>query len=106
MSLLPNQIIPQTVPFGRVSEDGLVIIQENWWLLIYQLCEQVPANGQGATTAQLANMALLKATGPDYERQIADLQSALITAPNPAGRIAALEKQVADLTLLVASLGA
>ncbi len=37
MSLLPQQIIPQNQPLGKVI-NGEVIINENWWLLIYNLC--------------------------------------------------------------------
>lgn len=45
MSLLPEQIIPENVPLGRVIEDQ-VIIDHNWWLLIYNLCAQVLGTAQ------------------------------------------------------------
>lgn len=35
--------------------------------------------------------------GTDYERQIADVVTLLSTLPNPEGRIATLEKRIADL---------
>lgn len=41
MSLLPGRILPQSEPLGTVNEDGTVIIEQNWWLLFYNLCAQV-----------------------------------------------------------------
>jgi hypothetical protein len=41
MSLLPQQILPQDTPFGRASPDGMVKIDHDWWLLLYNLCQQV-----------------------------------------------------------------
>lgn len=35
MSLLPNQILPETVPIGTVNDDGSVSISHNWYLLFY-----------------------------------------------------------------------
>lgn len=38
MSLLPNTILPPSMPFGRFdAEKGLVIIEQNWWLFLYNL---------------------------------------------------------------------
>lgn len=51
MSLLPGTIIPQTVPFGRVSGNGAVIIEKNWWLLLYNL---VQSSIGDALTGQIA----------------------------------------------------
>jgi hypothetical protein len=102
MSLLPNQIIPQTMPFGTVNDDGTVTIEHDWWLLIYALCEQILANGSGASTLSLAELALLQPKETDVSRQIANIQTMLALIPNTAGRIAALERQVADLTQQVA----
>ena len=45
MSLLPGQIIPQQVPIGRVNPDGTVIIEKNWWLLLYNLCANTIGTG-------------------------------------------------------------
>jgi hypothetical protein len=44
------------------------------------------------------------ASGPDYSRQIADLAATLQSQPNPAGRIATLERQVADLQAIILTL--
>ena len=107
MSLLPNQILPQTVPLGRVEAKGdgseIIVIDKDWWLFLYNISEQVLANGSGATIVEISNSALFKAKGTDYSRQIADLQTMLETLPNPAGRIATLERQVADLQQLLAT---
>jgi hypothetical protein len=44
MSLLPQQILPETVPFGRADQNGTVTIDHNWWLLFYNVCLQVLGN--------------------------------------------------------------
>lgn len=41
MSLLPQQIIPQTTPLGRVQQDGSILIDHNWWLLLYNICQSL-----------------------------------------------------------------
>ena len=51
MSLLPSQILPPTARLGTVDQDGNVTIDKNWWYLIYNLCQQVLANGQGLNAA-------------------------------------------------------
>ncbi len=45
MSLLPQQILPPTMPLGRVDEDGLVIIDQNWWLFLLAMSQQLLKNG-------------------------------------------------------------
>lgn len=37
MSLLPQQMLPQTQPLGRADNTGLIIIDKNWWLFFYNL---------------------------------------------------------------------
>jgi hypothetical protein len=49
MSLLPARIIPQTVPLGTVDENNKVIIDKDWWLLLYNLCGQVLGTGPSGT---------------------------------------------------------
>jgi hypothetical protein len=102
MSLLPNQIIPQDVAFGKVNQDGSVTIAHDWWLLLYAICEQVLANGSGANTLSLTELSLLRPKGLDTDRQISNLQEQLQMIPNTAGRCATLERQVADLQRQVA----
>lgn len=38
-TLLPQQILPPTAPLGKVGKDGLVLIDKNWWLLLYNLVQ-------------------------------------------------------------------
>lgn len=45
MSLLPQTILPATEPIGKANADGTVAITKNWWLLIYNLCQQVLGTG-------------------------------------------------------------
>jgi hypothetical protein len=102
MALLPEQMLPQTVPLGTVFMNGEIVqgmsvtLEKNWWLLFFNLCQEVLGNGN-ATISEIAELGLFKAQGPDYEHQIAALQTALALLPNPAGRIAALEQRVKDL---------
>lgn len=44
MSLLPQQILPETTPLGRADSDGVVTMDHNWWLLFYNVCLQVLGN--------------------------------------------------------------
>jgi hypothetical protein len=100
MSLLPQQIPPATEPIGSVNEEGKVTPDKNFWLFLYNLASQVLGNG-GATTLTLADLALLKPRGTDIERQITTITTLLALQPNYAGRIATLEREVADLQATV-----
>ena len=37
MSLLPGQIIPQSIPIGKTANGDMVSIDHNWWLFFYNL---------------------------------------------------------------------
>lgn len=50
MSLLPSQILPQTIPFGKVDKDGNVIIEKDWFLLLYNLCANTIGTGSSGTS--------------------------------------------------------
>ena len=70
MSLLPGQILPESVPFGRVDSRGQVFVDHNWYLLLYNLALQVLAGsgaGAGLPTSQadLIDMTDLDAAGTD-----------------------------------------
>jgi hypothetical protein len=54
MSLLPQQIIPQTVPFAKANAGGDLIIDKDWWLFLYNLSEQVLGNGGVSLSAVVA----------------------------------------------------
>ncbi len=47
MSLLPGEILPQSVPIGTVNADGSVTVATNWWLLFYNIA----ANSIGTSGA-------------------------------------------------------
>lgn len=51
MSLLPEQIIPETVPLGEMLPDGKVKIAHNWWLLFYNLWLNVLGGGSGQASS-------------------------------------------------------
>lgn len=59
MALLPSQIIPETVPIGRVGPDGKVRLEHNWYLLIYNLWLNVLGAGsaQGLPSDALQDLA-------------------------------------------------
>jgi hypothetical protein len=39
-TILPQQILEPTTPFGRVNENGEVIIDQTWFLFLYNLGRQ------------------------------------------------------------------
>jgi hypothetical protein len=82
MSLLPGQILPPSAPFGRINEDGTVTIETNWWLLIYNLCNQ-SLGGQGGLPAsalesvETTDFDISTTDVPALTRQIANLSAQL-----------------------------
>lgn len=71
MSLLPQTILPEVDPIGRVEPDGKVIIEHNWWLLLYNICQNVLGIGAGATTGLPAS-ALTELSSADSDAMDAD----------------------------------
>jgi hypothetical protein len=45
VSLLPGEILPQSVPLGTSDGQGNVTISTNWWLLIYNIALNSIGNG-------------------------------------------------------------
>lgn len=68
MSLLPGQILPPSTPLGRVNDDGTVVIDTNWWLLLYNLCNQVIGTQGGLPVS-----ALLPIESTDFDVATADI---------------------------------
>lgn len=68
MALLPNTILPPNTPFGTVDNNGKVIIEHNWWLLIYNLCLQILGTG----TSGLPSDALQDLSGADIDAADSD----------------------------------
>ena len=65
MSLLPGQIIPQSVPLGKVNADGTVTIEKDWWLLIYNLI--INSVGTNLPVSALIELAELDADANDTD---------------------------------------
>lgn len=92
MSLLPGQILPPSVPFGRVNERGELIIEKNWWLLLYNLCAQaLPAQG-GLPAAALQELAGTDADIADIgaialRAQLTAIAQALPTEVDPVPKL-------------------
>ena len=50
MSLLPQTILSPSMPIGKADEKGDVIIEQNWWLLFYNLTQVVLGLGTAGPT--------------------------------------------------------
>jgi hypothetical protein len=59
MSLLPSQILPMNEPLGQADAQGNIIINKNWWLLIYNLCQSTLGSGSGGSGDVAGSEALL-----------------------------------------------
>jgi len=68
MSLLPGEMIPQSVPLGKVNADGSVTISTNYWLLLYNIALNSIGTAGAITDASLeelfANQLILAAPAP------------------------------------------
>jgi hypothetical protein len=89
MSLLPGRILPQTEPLGTVNEDGTVIIEKNWWLLLYNLALQTLGTGAGIPADQLidlesADLDAIDADAIALRAPLAALANLLPTDADPA----------------------
>lgn len=68
MSLLPGRVLPQTEPWGRVSEDGkTVIIDKNWWLWCYNISLQVLGTGAGLPPSTLVEISAADTDAADTD---------------------------------------
>ena len=86
MSLLPSQILPPTARLGTVDQDGNVTIDKNWWYLIYNLCQQVLANGQGLNAAAVIALDEIDSDAADADASvlglpISNLQRQVLESP-------------------------
>lgn len=89
MSLLPNQIIPQTVPIGTVDKSGRVIADKDWWLFWYNLAETTLGNGSSLTLPSLIALEEADADAADADAialraPIQNLQIQQLDAPQVA----------------------
>lgn len=56
MSLLPGQILPQSAILGRTNAQGEVTIEQNWWLLLYNLVLNTLGTGAGLPADALIDL--------------------------------------------------
>lgn len=78
MSLLPGQILPPDIPIGQADlNTGAVVVNHDWWLLLYNLCNQVLGPGLPASALQAieaTDLDVVTTDLPSIIRQIANLQ--------------------------------
>lgn len=86
MSLLPGQMLPQSAPIGHATPDGYVIMETNYWLLFYNLCQQVLGTQGGLPAAALQELssADFDAVGSDATALRLPLSNALKQAMQPS----------------------
>lgn len=86
MSLLPGQILPQSAILGRANENGEVTIEQNWWLLLYNLVLNTLGTGSGLPADALIDLesADLDAIDADAIALRQPLRNALIQALQPS----------------------
>lgn len=86
MSLLPGQILPPSQPLGKAQEDGTVLIEQNWWLLLYNLVLNTLGTGGGLPADALIDLesADLDAIDADAIALRQPLSNALIQALQPS----------------------
>lgn len=93
MSLLPGQILPPGQPIGRVNPDGTVTMEQNWWLLFFNLCLQTLGNGSGLPADALIDLesADLDAIDADAIVLRQPLTNALVQAMQPSDVVTGLD---------------
>lgn len=111
MSLLPTTLQPPGDPIGRVNEVGEVIPDKNFWLLLYNLCQNVLGIGGGASAglpaSALTELSSLDADAADADAMalrspVANLQKQQDYETTVLGADIALISRKADNALLLA----
>jgi hypothetical protein len=92
MSGLPNAMLPQTARLGTVDDKGNVTIDVNWYLLLYNIANQVLNQANGAIAGNPADLFL---TDSISAADISNGQSFNV-APDPAD-VAALAADIAKI---------
>ncbi len=81
MSLLPETIPPESLPFGKVLPDGRMIIDHNWYLFLYSLSNHTIGKGilpvaNGGTGSNAIGPALANNLGAlAIDNNLSDLQN-------------------------------
>lgn len=97
MSLLPGTILFPSMPFarveldeqGRVKDEGLCVIEMNWWLFLYNLSQQVLGTPGGGTTTGLPASALIEIASIEADADDADA----IAARNASAALALIAQE-------------
>lgn len=87
MSLLPEQILPETASLGRADSQGSVLIDHNWYLFLYNLALQVLGSGTAQSFPASAVIELASA-----ESDAADTDAVVLRQP-----VVDLERQLGDI---------
>ncbi len=76
MSLLPQQILPESIALGRVLPDGTVRIDHNWYLLLYNICLQILGTSAAPTLPSSSLQALA-----ELDSETADADAIVLRLP-------------------------
>jgi hypothetical protein len=93
VSLLPGQILPPGQPIGTVNADGTVTIEQNWWLLIFNIVlNSIGASGSFPDEA----LELLQSSDDDVVNSDAmvlrrHIQNALVQAIQPSDVVTGID---------------
>lgn len=108
MSLLPGQILPQSVPLGIVDKNGQLLIDQNWYLFFYNMALQILSR-QGAfpsSQADLLDMVDLDAASTDLPQASRQLANQAATEAHdvelPNIDLAQIRRDLVNLFLLYA----
>lgn len=94
MSLLPTTLQPPGDPIGKVDEQGNVIPEKNFWLLLYNLCQNVLGiGGSAGSPVSLPVSALTELASLDADAADADAVNLRI----PISSLAAQQGFSADI---------
>jgi len=110
MSIPTPQNFSIVPPQERICDPKTGIISRSWWRYFQQIFALLGGYQAGTsgnpTLSAVAAVAYSEfgRSGPDYGREIGDLDIGLQSLPNSSGRIAQLEARVARLEILVAFL--
>ena len=113
MSALPKQIPPQTVPFGTVNADGLVSININWYLLLYNISSLVLGAGtlppvvyaEGGTLGTPGSGNLVNCTGYTYANLAGAIPTWNQNTSGSAANLTGLTATIANLNTVTGALG-
>ena len=97
MSLLPTTIQPPSDPIGHADQEGNVLPDKNFWLLLYNICQNVLGigTGSGGSAAGLPASALTELSALDADAADADA----VVLRRPLDSLAKLALQPQDIVV-------